>query len=101
MNVAADVAGRYAERPQNRDHQVREILADALALFQHVVHRRTRQRHVAGVFKVIVDVSATRSTNSPSGVPERGRTASSIGARRGDGRTGPRNWMKSSTSNPN
>ncbi len=58
VNVAADVAGRQAERTQQGDHQVGEILADAFALFQQIVHRRAGERHVACIFKAVVDITA-------------------------------------------
>src|SRR5439155_12660332 len=56
VDVAADVTRRYAEGAQHGEHEVSEILTNALGLAQHLVDRRAGERGVARVLEPTVYV---------------------------------------------
>ncbi|GAC1619039.1 MAG: hypothetical protein NVS4B9_09610 [Ktedonobacteraceae bacterium] len=53
--IATDVAARNPQFAHQRDHNVREVLADAAPYLQRVIYWRVDARILLGVLKVVVD----------------------------------------------
>ena len=56
VDVAADIAGGNAVRPQHGDHQVGKILADSLASRQQMLDGRSGIGHIACILETSADV---------------------------------------------
>src|SRR5580658_2360772 len=80
-DIAADVARRKSARAQTGDHQMREVLADTVALFQHLHQRR---RH-GGLSRCVAQLPVQRSHQVTGAAEDWFARRKALGAKFGEG----------------